>query len=164
MRSKRLILLWGLFAGLALVAGVTAISQASSPDIRTGEVVLTGNDLARGVGEAVSATENGVQAKSAMSDWFTSEVIKAPLDFTSVDVQWTSDVPDGDVFELEVRTGLDGESWNQWVRIDAEDDLMGPPSDISFGRLLGVPEPDITHRYVQYRWKESGTADENVFC
>lgn len=83
---------------------------------------------------------------------FTSDVTRAPLDFSDVAPHWWSENPDGSSVTLEIRTSKDGKSWSDWQAADEEDVLspLDSPTE-TYASLISVPQTDRTHRYVQSR-------------
>ncbi len=144
-----------LLAVTSGAAGDTAGPNATAPVIQQDELVFTGRALTGGVADGARMTAEGLTE----SGTYTSPPITAPLPFTDVGPQWLIDVPAGAGYSLEVRTGLDGETWGEWIPVEGELDWMRPETGEMVGELVPVPQSIRLHNTVQVRWRFTAAPD-----
>ncbi len=139
-----------LFLVLLLASGVEWDSRPNSATparVRQNELIFAGRDLGEGTSVGVMSTSKGLTDVGV----YTSPPISAPLPFTDVGPQWIVEVPTGASYTIEVRTGLDGETWEEWIAVEGELDWMRPETLEIVGELVPVPQSVRLHNTVQYR-------------
>jgi len=152
---------------LLLISTSAARSDTALPLVRGEELVFTGQDFADGVlqgmvvaaGYSSRSEAEGLTLSGGESGTYTSPPIAAPLPFTDVGPQWLIDLPAGAGYTLELRTGPDGNTWDDWVEVEGELDWVRPETNEWMGDLVAVPKPIRLHRYVQYRWYFTAAPD-----
>ena len=140
---------------LLILTASSAAGKTDSSLIKHDELVLAGPDLGGGRSNGVQIAPEGLTASGA----YTSPPITAPLPFTDVGPQWIIDVPAGASYSLELRTGLDGEVWGDWVQVEGELDWMRPETGEWVGDLVPVPQTIRLHNTVQYRLEFTTTPE-----
>jgi hypothetical protein len=144
-----------LLLAVSGAAGDTGELDTTPPLIKQDELIFAAHALAGGVTEGIRTTAEGLTE----SGTYTSLPIAAPLPFTDVGPQWIIDVPAGAGYSLEVRTGLDGETWGDWIPVEGELDWMQPETGEIVGELVPVPQSVRLHNTVQYRWHFEAAPD-----
>ncbi len=138
----------GLAMALLLLVSVSgAAGEAEPSGIRNQALLLSGADLGGGTSVGVRATRDGLTASGS----YTSPPISAPLPFSFVGPIWKIDLPKGASFALYLRTGLDGASWDEWVRVETETDWKQDEDDRIIGELIPISQLSQLHDTVQYR-------------
>ena len=111
MKTRRRIILTLPVLLFLILTASGAAGETNPPLIKHDELVLTGRGLGAGKSDGVQVAPEGLTASGS----FESLPITAPLPFTDVGPQWIIDLPAGASYSLELRTGLDGEVWGDWV-------------------------------------------------
>lgn len=160
--------LWLLLTVLLLPASTFAARQptgqsggigpggggAAGPQVTGSDFVMRGPALAGDPGdvkEGSLASDLKLPAGKTEAT-FTSNVTKAPMDFTDVGPHWWADTPDGTSVLVELRTSKDGTVWGDWQEADLEDILSPEDSPTeTFASLISVDQSVRTNRYIQSR-------------
>ena len=119
-----------LLLAVSGATGDTGELGTTPPLIKMDSLIFSGRALSGGVADGVRTTVEGLTD----SGTYTSPPITAPLPFNAVGPQWIIDVPAGASYSLEVRTGLDGEVWGEWIPVEGELDWMRPET----GKIVGL--------------------------
>lgn len=163
-----LFLLCFSFLLILISAAVGAASSTTPPAdslslIQQDELAIAGWDLAGGSLEGTVGTLSGITlAPGATNGVLTSLPITTPLPFTDLGPQWIIDLPVGASYSLEVRTGLDGENWTDWIEVEGELDWFYPETNEWVGDLVPVPQSVRVHNTVQYRWRLNASPNGSV--
>jgi len=100
----------------------------------------TATDWTEGSFDGVSVATVGdgalILADGHVAGTYTSTVLAAPLPFMALGATWYTNTPDESSISLEVRTSVDGSTWDAWRAIEqSEDDQRADPqiSNLLFG-------------------------------
>lgn len=137
------------------VEGNAEVQNTVPSLVKRDEMTFAGPDLAGGAADGIKSTVLGLTA----SGIYTSSPITARMPFTDVGPQWMIDVPPGASYALEIRTGLDGELWGDWIPVEGELDWVRPETGEIVGELVPVPQSIRLHNTVQYRWHFTAAPD-----
>ncbi len=125
-------------------------SQASTRPIME-DLWFTAVNFPDSTGHDYIISEEGVTvAGEAITAVFDTLPIKAPIPFNAVVPQWTAVLPAGSDIDLLIRTSENGREWSDWVIMESHPDMTEINSPTFIGDIIGVPEADKTHEFLQF--------------
>jgi len=137
------------------------------PETIGGSFVSAGADFESGTlsGTDIAPTPaGGVMAlalqPSQQQGGYLSEPREAGIDFNALGLHWKADLPQGTRVDAEVRFSRDGDSWGDWLKVDAdEQDLPDHIAETaSAGETIGQLVFADQARFFQYRLDLKGNA------
>lgn len=136
---------------LILLVGASLSAAAAQDDtVLSKELILTGLDFREGALQDAVATETGLSlAPDAVTGYYLSPVLEAPLAFNAVVPQWVAQVPETAGMSIQLRTGTGEGNWSNWFQIQENDDWTLPDDPDVVGQMVVVPAEDVTHQKAQ---------------
>ncbi len=148
MKFKLLTLAGFLIASLIILLPANSAAEQLTT---IADLILAGSDFAAGSGEGYEVAADGLTlSETALSGFYTSAVLEAPIPYNAVVPQWTAEVPDLADMEIKLRTAKSQDAWSDWYDIHMQPDWMLPEDSDIVGEMITVPAADLKHNYVQF--------------
>lgn len=111
------------------------------------DLVIPAEDLMADIEKGTTIIGGELASELATGSSFTSQTIESPIPFNAVVPHWEG--TNAEAISLQVRTSVDGETWDDWLAVGANHDWMVPGETEIVGEMVLVPGEGVTHRFVQ---------------